>query len=313
YPYVALGLASFEFNSKGDLKDAGGNEYYYWTDGTIRNIPQNPETAGQSVIINRDYSYETDLRELNEDGLGKYSLIAFAIPAEFGVEMFFTDRFSMRAGFTYHFSLNDKVDNITRKGEGTREGNRRKDGFLFSFVSFHYDLFNKVIRPPYIEIIDTLDPIMFEFQDEDEDGINDFRDDCAYTPKGVRVGVNGCPLDTDRDGIGQDWDDEPETAYGAVVDLKGVTMTEDVPCDTNAVLHKDLYDWYPSLNPDRVQTGGWLVIPEKWERFDSDKDEYISFDEFNDVIDAWFDFKIELTIEEIMELNEFFFSQGGGF
>ncbi|MBI4649303.1 MAG: hypothetical protein HY738_22570 [Bacteroidia bacterium] len=309
WPYISLGLESFEFNSKGDLRDANNWEYYYWSDGTIRNIPESSENTNQSIILQRDYVYETDLREMNADGIGKYAQIAFAIPFEFGVEMFLTERFSIRTGLSYHFSLNDKVDNITKKGSGIRHGNNRKDGFLFTFVSVHYDLFNKHVRPPWQDTVIQIPDYLFDFQDEDEDGIHDLIDECAFTQKGIKVNVKGCPLDTDKDGIGQFMDEEPETADKAIVNLKGVTMTEDEVGDTLAIMHKDIYKWYPSLQGEILRLTGELVMPDKWKKFDVDNDEYISFDEINKVIDAWFDFKIDLTLDDILELNEFFFSQ----
>ena len=42
---------------------------------------------------------------------------------------------------------------------------------------------------------------------------------------------------------------------------------------------------------------------------DSDADGYISFDELLKAIDLYFDFQVDLKIEELRELNDFFFSQ----
>ena len=51
-PTLSIGIESFEFNSKGDLKDANGNYYYYWNDGTIRNVPQSEGNEMNSTTIN---------------------------------------------------------------------------------------------------------------------------------------------------------------------------------------------------------------------------------------------------------------------
>ena len=130
WPYVSLGLESFEYNSKGDLMDAGGNTYHYWSDGSVRNISENAANADQSIMLQRDYVYETDLRELDADGAGKYQQIAFAVPLEAGVEMDVTGRLSLRAGFSYHFNLSDKVDDLSKLGAGNRDGakGREKQG-----------------------------------------------------------------------------------------------------------------------------------------------------------------------------------------
>ena len=72
FPYVTIGLELMTFHSKVDLKDANGNPYFYWTDGTVRNVAQTEfnTTAPQT---HRDYNYETDIRDANLDGFGKYS------------------------------------------------------------------------------------------------------------------------------------------------------------------------------------------------------------------------------------------------
>lgn len=50
----------------------------------------------------------------------------------------------------------------------------------------------------YARIAAPVDPIL---PDADKDGITDQFDQCPGTPEGVPVDVNGCPLDTDGDGV----------------------------------------------------------------------------------------------------------------
>ncbi len=50
-------------------------------------------------------------------------------------------------------------------------------------------------------------------------------------------------------------------------------------------------------------------IPEKFSNVDLDGDGYISFEELLQSVEQFFDGKLELTVEEIYELNNFFFSQ----
>ena len=63
--------------------------------------------------------------------------------------------------------------------------------------------------------------------DEDADGVTDFKDDCPQTPAGAKVNEHGCPIDTDGDGVPDGVDEEPATAPGAPVDARGVTITDD--------------------------------------------------------------------------------------
>ncbi|HRH38514.1 MAG TPA: hypothetical protein PK760_09220, partial [Flavobacteriales bacterium] len=53
-PYVTLGFESVEFLTKTDLADGAGRQYNYWSDGTIRDIPENAPNAGDAVVIQRD-------------------------------------------------------------------------------------------------------------------------------------------------------------------------------------------------------------------------------------------------------------------
>ncbi len=52
-----------------------------------------------------------------------------------------------------------------------------------------------------------------------------------------------------------------------------------------------------------------MEIPDEFADLDSNEDGYISFDELLHVIDDYFDFNIDLTIDELRQVNEFFFSQ----
>ena len=50
-------------------------------------------------------------------------------------------------------------------------------------------------------------------------------------------------------------------------------------------------------------------IPDKFKSIDTDKDNYISFDEMLKEIDRYFDFESQLSAPDIYELNSFFFAQ----
>ncbi|CAM3588325.1 MULTISPECIES: OmpA family protein [Halomonas] len=57
--------------------------------------------------------------------------------------------------------------------------------------------------------------------DSDGDGVPDFRDQCPGTPAGVEVNASGCPLDSDNDGVPDYRDQCPNTPAGVEVNALG--------------------------------------------------------------------------------------------
>jgi OOP family OmpA-OmpF porin len=57
--------------------------------------------------------------------------------------------------------------------------------------------------------------------DSDNDGVPDYRDQCPGTPAGVEVDANGCPLDSDNDGVPDYRDQCPNTPAGVEVNSLG--------------------------------------------------------------------------------------------
>ncbi|MGM0857287.1 MAG: OmpA family protein [Pseudomonadota bacterium] len=57
--------------------------------------------------------------------------------------------------------------------------------------------------------------------DSDNDGVPDFRDQCPGTPAGVEVDADGCPLDSDNDGVPDYRDQCPDTPAGVEVNSLG--------------------------------------------------------------------------------------------
>ncbi len=218
-PYISLGVEIFQFNSKTDLKDKNGNIYCYWADGSIRNLPESDINASGATELQRDFTYETDLRALNADGFGNYSNIAVGVPVGAGVIFNLSDRIKLKAGAAMHFTFTDYIDGITEKSIGARAGNNKKDNFTVAALSLSYT-FGK-LKKEESELFNEL-----ENADEDNDKILDFNDQCPGTPKGVSVDSKGCPLDKDKDNVPDYRDDEPESAKGAMVDAKGVTVKD---------------------------------------------------------------------------------------
>lgn len=228
-PYVSFGVLGFEYLSKTDLKDKNGNLYYYWSDGSIKDRAEGSADAQFARELKRDYVYETDVRERNADGFGKYPERAWSFPIGVGAVMKVTERVDVKIGFQYFFTTTDYIDGITKNSIGNRAGTKGKDKFSYSSISLQYDLIAKV-KPKVNPLADTLSNsfwLAFDKEDRDKDGVPDMSDDCQGTPEGVPVDLKGCPLDDDKDGIPNYKDDEPATAMGIPVNEHGVGQTDE--------------------------------------------------------------------------------------
>jgi hypothetical protein len=244
-PFVSLGVGVFSFDSKTDLKSASGTPYYYWSDGSIRDMSETGPGAEGAQLISRDYKYETDLRQLNTEGRGKYSRLAFSIPMEFGALFRVSPRVSLKIGATYYYNFTNLIDNISEKGTGDLQGTKGSDNFLFtSFgVNFNLENPNKREKAPTLEAIPDSLFADLDTKDTDGDGVPDFQDECAATPKGVLISKTGCPLDDDNDGIENFRDEEEKsTQPNPPVTVDGRNFTDDIiaaslPKDSIALAH----------------------------------------------------------------------------
>jgi hypothetical protein len=221
-PYFHVGLESIEFLSKTDLKDRNNNTYFYWQDGTIRDISEDDPNSNSAVELNRDYTYESDVRSVNDSLFGKYPERSWGVPLEIGANLRVGNRLNFRVGTAVHFTFTDLIDGVT----DLNLGNSRNDKMLFTHIAISYD-FN--IKKKDIPENITPDEDPYEYYrkdsiDSDGDMVVDFADKCANTPKGIEVDVFGCPLDDDTDGVPNSNDDELATIDGNPVDIRGVGL-----------------------------------------------------------------------------------------
>ena len=128
------------FNPAGDLKSALGKTYYYWDDGTVRDMSEIPANQGLASIIKPDLKYEADYRNLNIDNVSKYPRAAFSIPVGLWVDANLNRGFDLRVGTLFHYTFTDYLDNITVNSVGSRKGNAAPDQFLYTFVGLIYNL-----------------------------------------------------------------------------------------------------------------------------------------------------------------------------
>ena len=228
HPWISAGFESFEFLTKTDLYDANGNKYYYWTDGSIRSLDQNSPNAAQASFLVRDYKYETDVRQLNLDGFGKYPEHSFAVPIGAGFLMQLTPKWDVKIGATIHFTFTDYIDGVTANSTGERKGTSANDNFIFTSFSLRYNLtgpqetVDSTGNDPYKDV----DYYALDQSDDDHDGVIDLKDSCAGTPKGVKVDLKGCPLDEDGDRVPDYRDLQLGTSRQLFADESGIGLTD---------------------------------------------------------------------------------------
>jgi hypothetical protein len=308
-PFVSLGFQPFMFSAKGDLLRPEGT-YNYWSDGTIRDVPENdPNLVGNQVLA-RDWIYETDLRDADLYGLGRYSQFSFAIPVDAGVDFNVSQRLKFRLGTSFHFSFTDLIDNVSSEGTGIT-GNKANDHYMFSYVGLKFDLFSEPktrTEELLFAELDDFDYMMFD--DDDGDGVLNGSDDCPETPAGVPVDTLGCPFDTDLDGV-PDYLDQEESPSGAIVDANGVEMSEDdlisLLAIREAVPRSELGLYIAAQQTTRQMT--MADLDEKFHVLDTDSDGYLSFDELLLSIDDFFDYRSFMNTEEVYMVINFFFAQ----
>jgi len=226
-PYIMVGIESFEFLSKTDLYDQHGNKYYYWQDGSIRNMSETDANSDEAIHLTRDYTYESDVRELDLDDFGKYAESSWAIPIGIGANLHVSERVKFRIGSAMHFSFTDYIDGVTDKSLGDRVGDEVNDKFLFTSFNLNY----QIGIDPTSDFEDSSDDYDFQgidTDDEDLDLVRDFEDDCPGTPSEAEVDDKGCPLDGDKDGVADYLDDELDSPDSSFVDQHGVAISDEM-------------------------------------------------------------------------------------
>ncbi len=302
HPYISLGAEIIQFTPKGDLHDVDNNRYHYWEDGTIRDAEE--AIGQQGNILIRDYKYESDLRELDLYGYGKYSLTSIAIPVDAGLNVTISDRVTARFGAALHIPMTDYIDNVASGSN---------DLILNTYVSISIDLFSSADEIAAVETFKNLKFTITDNKDEDGDRVNDFNDECPGTPEGIKVTFRGCAIDDDKDGV-PNYLDKQITPTGGVIIVggNGIRLMEAqliaLLYDPDAVKRSEvkLYKKASSSSGSLDEADG---IPEKFKPVDVNGDRYISLDELNNAIDAIFEMNSTLTPDDIYELQEFFFNQ----
>ncbi|MGZ4048404.1 MAG: outer membrane beta-barrel protein [Bacteroidia bacterium] len=310
-PYIFGGIGYLKFDPHGDLKDKNNVAYNYWTDGTIRNLPQTDPGAASATIIQRDYTYETKLT----DSTTNYKRSTLAVPIGIGFNLKVLRNLSVNVGATYYITFSDWIDNY-------KAG--KNDKYLYANVSIQYT-FGKDADDSN-PIYNSVDFSALDKMDTDGDGVNDGDDRCPGTPKGVKVNSHGCPDDNDEDGVPDYRDKELMTKRGALVDENGVTITDQMLADKQAKFdslateRSELFNENPSLSylkdveaksteARKNNTAPTTTIPYALRSADTNKDGFITTEEITAAIDQFFEGDSDFTVEKLNDLIDFFFEQ----
>lgn len=303
-PFVSAGIETVQFNPKGDLTTASGDQYPWVSD---------PAFTYNNNIIPRDYVFESNLRLSDLNYTGNYSKSTVAIPLEVGADIRLSPRLFLRLGTSWHFTLSDNIDNLSPGGP-LLTTNTRNDWFQYSYFSVHLDPFSEAGTLSLLNLYAEAETDPEMVADEDRDMVFDFYDECPGTPDGVEVDSVGCPLDSDRDGFADYLDSQPNSPAGAMVDAEGVAITGDDVVELfyygEGVRRGELEYYLLSKMMVRDYIAFRSVgIPATFKEFDVNEDEEISFEELLLAIDRFFDYETFLSMSDIYELIEYFFSQ----
>lgn len=270
-PFIGVGFMWMSFDPYGDLKDSKDSTYYYWNDGSIRDLSETDPNAFQAGYLQRDYTYETRLT----DSTTNYKRSTMGIPLTVGTKFKFNRHAGVDIRATYNITFSDYIDNTAFD---------RGDSWLYMSFSLYYQFNTPGEKEKGTRGSDILN------EDSDKDGVTDGNDQCADTPPGVKVDSKGCPPDKDEDGVPDYRDKEPNTPKNTHVDPNGVTKI---------VMEVDSLG-----NPIRTD-----CIPEEYRSADMNRDCVITADEINGVIDDFFDGEGDWTADKINGLLDYFFEQ----
>ncbi len=318
-PFIAAGISYLMFDPHGDQLDRNGNPYYYWKDGSIRDLPDTGINYFYAQNVTRDYKYETKLT----DSTNNYSRSTIALPLTAGIKIKLGSRWDANLSLTYHYTFTDYLDNVKAGGN---------DGYLFTSTSLTWHIVGMTKEEK--EKISSVDYTTIDNGDGDKDGVMDVNDQCPGTPKEAKVDAKGCPIDSDSDGVPDYMDKEPKSKSGVRVDANGVELTKARMAEmqkqnndpNSAALHKyansSEFNQKPSAefmkqieemekerrkNPENKTPS--IVIPYDLRVADWNKDGFITSDEIAKTIDSFFDGSITFSAAQINRLIDFFFEQ----
>jgi hypothetical protein len=123
--FFLAGVGVFYGQPKADLfhgSQSIANRYYTWTDGTTRDVAENPQGIGN--VIQKDGDYETNLRDWHTEGQGynreihtqtPYSNFNIGFPFGGGVRYMYNKLLTFSAEINYYYFLTDYLDDVSNR------------------------------------------------------------------------------------------------------------------------------------------------------------------------------------------------------
>lgn len=306
-PYIHAGVGYLMFDPYGDLKNKNNISYNYWSDGSIRDMVESADTKTLSMVIKRDYTYESQLK----DSTVTYARNTIFFPVGIGATFKMGDHANFRIGAIYNVCLTDYLDNH-------KEGGNDSWASLNVGINFH---FAKKEKDEYSDV----DFAAIDNADSDGDGVKDLDDKCMGTPSGVKVDATGCPEDNDGDGVFDYMDKELKTAKDAKVDANGVTINEEEVAKqqlewmTSSAKRREKIVVEPPVQeqqaaPTPEQAAPVIMkktssLPAQFASIDYNSDGFISSDEIKMTLDDFSKGESSFKQADLNKLIDFFFEQ----
>jgi hypothetical protein len=124
-PFIYTGIGFMSYTTATDSLDGNNHPYYYWTDGSIRNEPQNAADILTAKVIQRDYTYETPLNKGT----------TMCVPVGVGIKLRITDNLKMNIQAAYYFTFSNNIEHYNLTST--------KDKYLYSFFTLEYQFGKK--------------------------------------------------------------------------------------------------------------------------------------------------------------------------
>lgn len=217
--YAFLGIGGFAFNTKINALDANNQPYKFedinGTNAGIEQVHGNRKEIRRRLMSGMDDTYETEAeneRKKRRPGFLGDKSIDFAFSGGLGAQFRLSNHMNLALEYRLIFPHDEDLLDGQRwaeqvYGNPVLTTDNDKVNYLSLGLNFNLGNAKKHVEPLYwINPLDfgygriaaPVDPLL---PDADGDGITDQFDQCPGTPEGVPVDVNGCPLDTDGDGV----------------------------------------------------------------------------------------------------------------